>query len=169
MVTLRIYQDIGMINSISGPTMSRTVRDSIDVSTMSERCVLPFNNAVTFNMTITWNTYCLLKRKFKNADKDNYEIRLSESEGKIEEKQGASKDLRTFFNRAFEKISRVFGDPIDEKIHLNFVGAITELPLDIPKDSSITTNITIKVLGPISWSNDSHRYGKDYLYDNTLP
>ena len=114
------YQDIGMINSISGPGMTRNTIDTTTLGTEGgyRTFIGGFRDGgtITLNMNFARDTYEVMKEDFESDDEVEYEILL----------------------------------PDEENTSLNFAGIVTELPLDIPTDDKITANTTIKISGKVS-------------------
>lgn len=117
------WEDIGEINSITGPGKSR---DTIDVTSLSStggyrEFIAGFRNpgTVVLAMNFTRDTYELMNTDFESDDLQNYEIVL----------------------------------PDDEDTSLEFEGFVTELPLTIPLDDKITADITIQVSGRVTMNS----------------
>ena len=117
------WEDIGEINSITGPGKSR---DTIDVTSLSStggyrEFIAGFRNpgTVVLAMNFTRATYDLMNTDFESDDLQNYEIVL----------------------------------PDDEETSLEFEGLVTELPLTIPMDDKITADVTIQVSGSVTMNS----------------
>lgn len=123
------YQDIGQINSISGPTMTRNTIDttSLDTTGGYRTFIAGFRDpgTITLNMNFTRDTYEVMKDDFESDTEKDYEILL----------------------------------PDVENTSLNFSGLVTELPLDIPTDDKVTANVTIKISGQVSLNSGSSSPG----------
>ncbi len=111
------WADIGNINSIDGPGMSR---DTIDVTSLSStggyrEFIAGFRDAGTVKlaMNFTRQTYETMKSDFESDVIKYYRIVLPDTEG----------------------------------TSIQFEGLVTELPLSIPADDKITADVTIKVNG----------------------
>lgn len=123
------YEDIAEINSISGPTMSRSTIDttSLDTTGGYRTFIAGFRDAgtISLSMNFTRTTYELMKADFESDTEIDYEILL----------------------------------PDTENTSLNFGGLVTEIPLDIPTDDKITANVTIKISGTVSLNSGSNSPG----------
>ena len=119
------YADIGSINSITGPSMTRNTIDTTALDTTGgySTFIAGFRNAgtVSLSMNFTRETYELMKADFESDVVVDYEILL----------------------------------PDVENTSLTFEGLVTELPLSIPTNDKITANVTIKVSGQVSLNSGS--------------
>ena len=113
------------INSISGPTMTRSMIDvtSLDSSGGYREFITGFRDAgtVRLNMNFTRSTYDTMKTDFESDVLKDYEIVLPDADTTV-----------------FE-----------------FAGLVTEAPLDIPTDDKITSTVVIKVSGQITVGSGS--------------
>lgn len=120
-----IWEDIGEITGISGPSMSRGTIDSTVLSSTGGYKTfigaLRDPGSITLNMNFTRATYEIMKDDFEDNDSKNYEIVL----------------------------------PDDENTSFEFEGLVTELPLNVPTDDKITADVTIKVSGQVTLESGS--------------
>jgi len=114
---------IGNINSISGPSASRS---TIDVTTLDSPggyrkfiAGLKDGGELTLNMNFILATYLLMKDDFEDDATQQYSIVL----------------------------------PDDDSTTLVLEGLVTGLPTDIPLDDKVTCNVTIKLSGETSVSS----------------
>jgi len=113
------FEDIAEINSITGPSMSR---DTIDVTSLdSTGGYREFIAGFRDPGTVVLNM---------NFTRDTYELMKADFE---------SDDLQNY-----EIIL-----PDDEETSLEFEGLVTELPLAIPTDDKVTSDVTIKISGQV--------------------
>lgn len=114
------YETISEINSITGPTMTRTTIDvtSLDSTGGYREYIDGFREAgtVSLSMNFTDTGYNALLEDFESAIPCNYRILL----------------------------------PNDESTTLAFVGLVTELPIDIKPDDKVTNNCTIRITGGVT-------------------
>jgi predicted secreted protein len=117
------YEAISEVNSISGPTMSRSTIDTTSLDSIGgyRTFITSFRDpgTVTLNM---------------NFDRDTYDIMLDDFDS------DTSKNYRIVLNDAGNTT-------------FNFTGFVTELPLDIPTDDKVTANVTIKVTGQVTFTS----------------
>jgi predicted secreted protein len=120
------WANIGEINSITGPGMTR---DTIDVTSLDStggyrEFIAGFRNAgtITLAMNFTRATYDLMKADFESDALVNYEIVL----------------------------------PDEDVTSLEFEGLVTELPLSIPADDKVTADVTIQVSGQVTINSGSN-------------
>jgi len=114
------FTEIGEINTITGPSMSRT---TIDVTTLDStggyrEFITGFRDGgtVVLNMNFTRTTYEAMMTDFDSDDVVDYQLVLPDS-------------AATTFNIA---------------------ALVTELPLDVPTDDKITANVTLKISGQVT-------------------
>lgn len=114
------FTAIGEINTISGPTMSRTTIDvtSLDSTGGYREFVTGFRDAgtMTLNMNFTRTTYESMLTDFDSNTARDYQLVLPDSA------------VTTF----------------------DFSALVTELPLDVPMDDKITANVTLKISGQVT-------------------
>jgi len=114
-----VYTAIAEINSITGPSMSRS---SIDVTSLDStggyrQFISGFRDAgeVVLSMNFTRDTYEQMRLDFADDDSHNYQIVLPDT--------GATT--------------------------LDFAAFVMNLPLSIPFDDKITVDVTLKITGPV--------------------
>jgi len=119
------WDEIGAINSITGPGMSRSTFDTTTLDTEGgyKTFKAGFRNSGTvgLNMNFTRDTYELMKTDFEDNDAQDYQILL----------------------------------PDDDATSLAFSGLVIELPLAIPTDDKVTANVTIQISGPVGLESGS--------------
>ena len=119
------FETISEINSITGPTMTRTTIDvtSLDSLLGYREYIDGFRDAgtVSLAMNFTDTGYRALLEDFESAIPCNYRILL----------------------------------PNDEATTINFLGLVTELPIDIKPDDKVTNNCTIRISGAVDLSSGS--------------
>lgn len=120
-----IWEDIGEITGISGPSMSRNTIDTTVLATTGGYRTfigaLRDPGTITLNMNFTRATYEQMKEDFEDDSSQNYEIIL----------------------------------PDDENTSFEFEGLVTELPLNVPTDDKITADVTIKISGQVTLESGS--------------
>ena len=110
---------IAEINSISGPSMSR---DTIDVTSLSSNGgYREFISGFRNPGTVQLSM---------NFTRQTYDLFKTDFESNV------SKNYRILF-------------PDSETTLLEFIGLVTELPINITADDKITADVTIQVTGPI--------------------
>ena len=120
-----VWANIGEINSITGPSMSR---DTIDVTSLSStggyrEFIAGFRNpgTVQLSMNFVRSAYELFRTDFESNVVKNYRIVLPDAENTC----------------------------------LEFMGLVTELPMTIPADDKITSDVTIQLSGPTDMDSGS--------------
>ena len=113
------WENIAEINSITGPSMSRTTIDvtSLDSTGGYREFITGLRNAgtVSLNMNFTRDGLEKMKASFESDALENFEIVL----------------------------------PDDENTSLEFEGLVTEMPLSVPTDDKVTMNVTIQISGQV--------------------
>jgi predicted secreted protein len=104
-------------------------RDTIDVTSLDStggyrEFIAGFRDPGTVQLTMnfTASTYDIMKTDFESDAEQNYEILFPEAEG-ASSTQGYS---------------------------LEFIGLVTELPIEIPTDDKVTSTVTIKISGQVT-------------------
>jgi predicted secreted protein len=124
-----VWDKIAEVNSISGPTMSR---DFIDVTSLdSTGGYREFIAGFRDGGTVS------LTMNFTRA---TYDL----MKGDFEDDE--AKNYEIFL-------------PDNEETSFEFSGLVTELPLEIPTDDKVTTNVTIKVVGQVVVNSGSGSSG----------
>ena len=113
------WKALAEINSITGPTMTRSFIDvtSLDSTSGYREFITGFRDAgtIALKMNFTNATYLAMKKDFESPIAQNYQIIL----------------------------------PDEFETSLEFEGLVTELPLTIPTDDKITADVTIKITGDV--------------------
>lgn len=113
------YTAIAEINSITGPSMSRSSIDvtSLDSTDGYREFISGFRDAgeVVLNMNFTRETYEQMRLDFEDDDSHNYQIVL----------------------------------PDTGETTLDFAAFVMNLPLSIPFEDKITVDVTLKITGPV--------------------
>lgn len=113
------WSNIAEINSITGPSMSRTTIDvtSLDSTGGYREFITGFRNAgtVSLSMNFTRATLDVMKNAFESNTIGNYRIAL----------------------------------PDVENTTIEFEGLVTEMPLTVPMDDKVTMTVTIQISGPV--------------------
>jgi len=119
------WVNISEVNSISGPTMSR---DTIDVTSLDST-----------------GGYREFIGGFRDAGTIQLAMNFTRSTYETMKTDFESDDLQNY-----EVVL-----PDDENTTLEFVGLVTELPVEITPDDKVTSTVTIKISGEVTLNSGS--------------
>ena len=119
------YVSIAEVNSITGPSMTRTTIDVTSLDSLSgyRESIAGFRDAGTVVLAMNFSAegYAALLDDFESVVLQSYRIVL----------------------------------PNDEATTIEFLGLVTELPIDIKPDDKVTATCTIKITGAITLGSGS--------------